>query len=329
MIFDEHDAELIHYGVKGMKWGVRKDREPSARRKAKIDKFQSKADTYQQAIDKLNLDIPANALARYDQNQTRKALEKERDYNQKNADAVRAGKLTTNQKYVLVGAAVLAAYGGYLAVESGEASRLISKGKNLLENKSFSTNWKRNENLAKKFTDPDDILNNVVKNLNPEYGSAGTKNNCRRCTYAYELARRGYDVRATRTLSGRGQHAGGQSKIIKDVVSSSGNLFAGSEKIIDSGGGSVGNGILKSLRNEPNGARGELNVFWKMGGGHSLAWEVVNGKPVIFDAQLGVKYSSTEDIVKLGLRAMQAGYTRLDNQTINMDAIGRWVKNND
>lgn len=329
MIFDEHDAELIHYGVKGMKWGVRKDREPSTRRKAKIDKFQSKADTYQQAIDKLNLDVPTNALARYGQNRKRKALEKERDYNQKNADAVRAGKLTTNQKYVLAVAAVLAAYGGYLAVESGEASRLISKGKNLLENKSFSTNWKKNENLAKKFTDPDDILNNVVKNLNPDYGSVGTKNNCRRCTYAYELARRGYDVKATRSIRSLGQNEAGQSKIVKNVVAAPGQMYAGSEKIIKPESGSLSSGILKSLRNEPDGARGELNLFWKMGGGHSVAWEIVNGRPVIFDAQEGTKYSSTEEIVNLGLKAMKAGYTRLDNQTINMDAIGRWVKNND
>lgn len=329
MIFDEHDAELIHYGVKGMKWGVRKDREPSTRRKVKIDKFQSNADTYQQAIDKLNLDVPTNALDRYSQNRERKALEKERDYNQKNADAVREGKLTTNQKYVLAGAAVLAAYGGYLAVESGEASRFISKGKNLLENKSFSTNWKRNENLAKKFTDADDILNNVVKNLNPDYGSPGTKNNCRRCTYAYELARRGYDVKATRSLYSLGQDEGGQSKIVKNVVSAAGQLYAGSEKIIKPEGGSVSGGILKALRNEPDGARGELNVFWKMGGGHSMAWEVVNGRPVIFDAQRGLKFSSTEDIVKLGLSLNEAGYTRLDNQKIDMDAIGRWVKNND
>ncbi len=33
--------------------------------------------------------------------------------------------------------------------------------------------------------------------------------NCRRCTFAYEMRRRGYDVAATRTTNGRGQTAVG------------------------------------------------------------------------------------------------------------------------
>ena len=38
--------------------------------------------------------------------------------------------------------------------------------------------------------------------------------NCRRCTFAYELSRRGYDVQATKTLIGTGQDANGMNQML-------------------------------------------------------------------------------------------------------------------
>lgn len=49
----------------------------------------------------------------------------------------------------------------------------------------------------------------------PEYGnSLGSFMNCRRCTFAYELSRRGYDVQATKTLIGTGQDANGMNQML-------------------------------------------------------------------------------------------------------------------
>lgn len=56
----------------------------------------------------------------------------------------------------------------------------------------------------------DEILDKVVKGINPNYGvSPGSMSNCLRCTFAYEMSRRGYDVRATETLGGAGQGMAG------------------------------------------------------------------------------------------------------------------------
>src|SRR4029077_17292919 len=45
----------------------------------------------------------------------------------------------------------------------------------------------------------------VVAPINPGYGDLGTKMNCRRATFAYEMRRRGYDVKATKSVKGTGQ----------------------------------------------------------------------------------------------------------------------------
>lgn len=58
-----------------------------------------------------------------------------------------------------------------------------------------------------------------------------------------------------------------------------------------------------------------------------MAWEIVGGKPVIFDTQVRRKYTSLEDIEKLGNNIAEAGFTRLDNKELNEDFLRRWVKN--
>lgn len=85
--------------------------------------------------------------------------------------------------------------------------------------------------------------------------------------------------------------------------------------------------IFDSIAKEPNGARGELGVGWSFGGGHSMAWEIVNGRPVIFDAQAGLKFDSPDSFAKIAGRVGKAGYTRLDNLQLNDEYLKRWVNN--
>ncbi len=88
-------------------------------------------------------------------------------------------------------------------------------------------------------------------------------------------------------------------------------------------------GIFRALRDEPNGARGELGVQWDVGGAHSMAWEVVKGRPVVFDAQSGKKLSDSKEFLEAVSKAggiKTAGYTRLDNVPMNEDFLMRWLK---
>lgn len=48
-------------------------------------------------------------------------------------------------------------------------------------------------------------MRDVIRGVNPKYGQPGSKMNCRRCTFTYEMRRRGYDVEATRSTKGIGQ----------------------------------------------------------------------------------------------------------------------------
>jgi hypothetical protein len=92
-------------------------------------------------------------------------------------------------------------------------------------------------------------------------------------------------------------------------------------------GGLTEKRIFSALRHEPNGARGELGMSWLFGGAHSMAWEIVNGEPVIFDTQSGKMYKTPQEFSKLASSIHRAGYTRLDNVGLDDDLIRRWVKN--
>lgn len=126
----------------------------------------------------------------------------------KDAKAKSQGKLSQAQRRTLIGAGVVGAavlaYGTYASIQSGEATRLIEKGKDFFVGKNESA-WKLDRSLSDQTMDADTIYSKVVSKINPDYGAPGTKVNCRRATFAYEMRRRGYDVAATRTTDGRGQ----------------------------------------------------------------------------------------------------------------------------
>ena len=88
--------------------------------------------------------------------------------------------------------------------------------------------------------------------------------------------------------------------------------------------------IFSNLKKLPDRSRGELNVhFGPMLIGHSLAFEIVNKKPVIFDAQRGKVYKSGSDIAadkKLPLLVTSA-FTRLDNAPLNTEFLKGWAEN--
>lgn len=218
--------------------------------------------------------------------------------------------------------AVIAAYSVFHLVDSGKFHALTNKQP-----------LKVNKKLAAPNMSVDSLHKSVVKPINPDFGKMGTKMNCRRCTFAYELRRRGIDVKATKSLAATGQ---GTKSLIKAANKSSisphikTNIYGehpiSKKNFYDMTARKKSDEIFNSLNNMPNRSRGELCVVWKFGGAHSLAWENVNKKSVIFDTQSG-KIMDLKAMEKLAENMGDASYTRLDNLDLNIDFLGRWVQN--
>lgn len=273
--FTSPEEALAHYGVKGMRWGVRNERESGT----------------QSQSSKVGVDP--------------------------------------------VTAAIGAVYVGIFLASTYVTIRDLRRAKNDsgedIQKKNADVAWKKKPELSKKM-DIDGLYDNVVKQVNPDFPKSGTKMNCRRATFTYEMRRRGYDVTATRSHFATGQDLQGlQSSMTgpkKHYESIWGekrvappNTFAKetparrSELIFD------------SLGKYPNGARGELAVGWKFGGGHSMAFEIVNGKPVIFDTQNATTYRDPQSFSKFATITHDAGHTRTDNVTLDEHYLRRWMVN--
>lgn len=210
--------ELRHYGVKGMKWGVINEDRGGDRKAAKAEKREKKASALDVQAAKADIrvkELEAERSAIPSGIKTVPATIKKnaeinqqvayRDQLRKDADSIRKSGLTTQQKQLIVGgllvAGVMAVGYANVKMETGEFNAMKLRGAALLRGKKFEFN--RDKSLAASMT-PDEIIQNVSKGVNPNYASAGGQMNCRRCSFAYELRRRGFDVAATPTAIGAG-----------------------------------------------------------------------------------------------------------------------------
>ena len=349
MIIDEEDY-IQHHGVLGMKWGIRHDpKELAAKRDKKAQKYINEAARYDAKVKQARA-----GRSIFRGHQIRSNSEK-RNQALRDAHATRRGDLTDKQRKIVIGssaaATTAAAYGTYHSLNSGNARRLAMNGKAWLTGDDTDAPWTKNPNLSRPGMTEDEILNEVVQHVNPDFGSPGTRNNCKRATYAYEMRRRGYDVAATKTTNGLGQDQTGSYNALNPGINlvppgTTGMItravaesrkseqpftdYANSrskEPNQYSGELKFENGIGDTLSKMPPGARGELSMVWHGGGGHSMSWENVNGNVVVFDNQTGKKYSTQSELDELGTSIAKVGGTRLDNRPLNHDFLKRWVKN--
>lgn len=141
------------------------------------------------------------------------------------------------------------------------------------------------------------------------------ENNCASCSLAYELRRRGYDVEA--------------GAIVQDAPNIYGlaELYSLKESDIETVSGitqenatSKASDIEKQiLEKYGEGSRGQLAVYWRHGGGHSIVWECKNGKVIVRDCQT----NKTSDLTTVASHAGKINYYRTDNIAIDKIKIRR------
>lgn len=177
-------------------------------------------------------------------------------------------------------------------------------------------------------------------------------NNCAYCSTAYELRRRGYDVKAAESIAGVDlighpdlMFKGAKANLLVDNTDykkdKNGNYILDkdgekqltfSAQLFNKGGITKQqfNNIENELVKQGEGARG--NIFGMFAGsayaGHSLAYEIVNGKLCIIDAQVGTVHDGSS-ITKSAYQDLQnfreVYYTRTDNLKVNDTLIGNFV----
>lgn len=172
---------------------------------------------------------------------------------------------------------------------------------------------KKSENMS---------IEDDLKRVNPEHNNfnTNTKSNCMLCTSAYEMRRRGYDVRAEKAAIGFDE---------TDV-----KKWFPKAKVVDVLNDKPSQGFYDSkyaskvieniVQASPEGARGNLLLTFgamsNYAGRHSVAYEVKNGKLMILDAQINSKYEGSE-VKNLLQNCSNVKYARLDNVAFDLKEI--------
>lgn len=309
---DMGQSFLEHYGVKGMKWGVRKDRKKS--QKSGLKKASE------------TTELVANVL--------------------KTPLAPFIPRMSVINKAIMIGmnvansvptkVALQAAFTSPVAI-AGYAVTAADSGAYRVPYSAIKNAARGGWNKKKEYSSPklseSAIKKKVVPGINKNFPGLGTTNNCMRCTYAYEMRRRGFDVAATRTMLASGQH-----RLASNVMSKALHV---KNKIKPDPATRPKTGIrskielrtpnskdiFRELSKQPNRSRGDLQMRWgPLMGGHSVAYEIINGKPVIFDTQSGKTYTTPASLNTLTGRAASFSFNRLDNKDLNDFALTAWLK---
>lgn len=323
---------IAHYGILGMRWGIRRFQDKSGR-------------------------LTSAGKKRYDSDAsngkpgTSDDGEKIGWFERKTGIHLSDRQKTAIKTGAILAGTALAIYGGYRLYNSdfGKPARDFvenllddfTEGKANLRNTGELSNRQRKD-LATREVDSklgflkkrdtgsvEDDLKAINDGLfaNP-FGKdmQGSSNNCTYCTTAYELRRRGYDVKANYVRQGRTVESA--SKFFKDAFVEN-DFTEAFDKYSRVSQSEYIQNISDKLAKYGNGARGNFCGQYPLrlgGGGHSIIWEVVDGKTIFRDGQSGKTYSSATEALQF-FQPGSSKFWRTDNLEINPDTIKEAVSN--
>lgn len=157
-----------------------------------------------------------------------------------------------------------------------------------------------------------------VKRINPLFEDVTdqSKHNCVLCSVTYDLRRRGYDVTA------KGAGIGYYNDEVEPWYN---NKIKYKEVEKNRYAPISPETIMTALKTE--GGRGIVNVNWKGGGGHAMAYDNDGGSLKIIDGQTGKVLTTEKDVKKYLANAVATEYARTDNLTINPKLMLKEVVN--
>lgn len=334
---------LVHHGIKGMKWGKRNgppyplgESQKSLRERKHLG-FEQKGPSTVKSASSTGKNPSAKSEGRLTHREKLIAKYKEQGMSQKEAEAA-AEKRISMEKKVAIGAAIavgaVAAYAAYKYVGGQRTGDAFGRLR-------LSTKMNLESQLMRKQFEASDFdmqINDDLRKINREgvLGHSfllGRKVNCTSCSMAYEMRRRGYDVVAgKRLLSGRSNE-----QVEKFFQNGKFNQLVTTAKIDNFGLDITGNNpplnrraeLLKqaeqALLSQGEGARGMLHGHYYGGGGHSIAYEVHNGRVHFVDGQIGRQYKDASEAIGL---MTDIDFMRTDNLALTNSAAEA-VMNND
>lgn len=278
--------ELRHHGIPGQKWGVRrfqnKDGSLTAAGKKRRDKNQAYGNTAATAVSK----APANS--------------RDHSKSDKSPAAWFVARVGIN---LAQGDIVGLAFDTGRAVQAGAAyvkSKIYDKDREGCEKDATTGLLKKNRTM----TAEQDLarVNPMVHNFDNN-----TKNNCMLCTAAYDLRRRGFEVKARKASQGYVE-----DDVLAWYPDAKVNKVTGRNEKGKPSTKAMMTSVKNELIKQGEGARGNLMIRWaNMSGGHSVAYEVTGGKLRIVDAQVNKIYNNPD--MFLYRCHNEVSYARLDN----------------
>lgn len=302
----KHD-ELYHHGIIGMHWGQRNG--PPYPLSPSAHSSSEKKDGWQKSLSGSKTDAAVRV--------------KKGQVNKQGVDPTLV--------YYATYATVMAAIAAYGAIKPKVVDKkLNSKYKEELDKKRVNKPVDPSTGLHLKEKGD---KSNDIKEINPRFNSddmSGATQNCVRCTLAYEMRNRGYDVSAKLACQGmngikaaKAAFPKSSHTVVQDIPKGMKMTLELQKTATPKGNKELANKVISSLKSQPN-SRGQLILTWGPLGGHSVAYEVKGGKVKIIDTQSGKVYSGN-NLDELLVRSVAVSYQRFDNVDFDPKKMSRYM----